>query len=97
VASQRDGGKTIAARVGQVLAVRLTSSSGFLSWRGGSATQVDRVVDLVSKSKDVTVFTYLVRSAGKASIRFDDDPICFDRPTCADLSRTLTVGLEVGP
>jgi hypothetical protein len=97
VASEGDGGKTIAARVGQVLAVRLTNSPGFLSWRGGSASQVDRVVDLVSKSKDGTAFTYLVRSAGKALIQFDDDPICFNRPTCADLSRTLMVGLEVGP
>jgi len=97
VASERDGGKIIAARVGQVIVFRLKNSAGFLPWRGGSGA-LDSVVDpAASSDPDATTFTYLVRSAGNVLLRFDDDPSCGDRATCADIGRILNLSLEVGP
>jgi len=97
VASESDGGKTIPAKVGQVIVFRLKNSAGFLPWRGGSGA-LNSVVDPAAwKDPDATTFTYLVRSPGTVLIRFEDDPSCWDKPTCADIGRILNVSLEVGP
>jgi len=97
VACERDGGKTIPASVGQVIVFRLKNSAGFLPWRGGSGA-LDSVVDQVAPSDPTaTIFTYLVPSAGNVLLRFDDDPSCWDQPSCADIGRILNVSLEIGP
>jgi len=97
VATERDGGRTIAARVGQLIVFRLKNSAGFLPWRGGSGA-LDSVVDQVApRDPTSTTFTYLVRSAGSVLLRFEDDPSCWDQATCADIGRILNLSLEVGP
>jgi len=96
VATERDGGKTIPASVGQVIVFRLENSPGFLPWRGGSGA-LDSVVDQVARrDPTVTTFTYLVPSAGDVLLRFEDDPSCWDQATCADIGRILNISLEVG-
>ncbi len=97
VASERDGGKTIPASVGQVIVFRLRNSPGFLPWRGGSGALVSVIDQAAPEDPNATTFTYLVPSAGNVLIRFEDDPSCWDQPTCADIGRTLNVSLEVGP
>lgn len=97
VASERDGGKTIPARVGQVIVFRLKNSAGFVPWRGGSGALGSVVDKAAPRDPNATTFTYLVPSAGDVLLRFEDDPSCLDKPTCADIGRMLNVSLEVGP
>jgi hypothetical protein len=97
VATERDGGTTIPARVGQVIVFRLKNSAGFLPWRGGSGALVSVVDQAAPKDPNATTFTYLVRSVGHIAIRFEDDPSCWDQATCADIGRILNLSLEVGP
>jgi hypothetical protein len=97
VASERDGGRTIPASVGQVIVFRLKNGAGFLPWRGGSGALASVVDQAAPRDPNATTFTYLVPSAGKVLLRFEDDPSCLDKPTCADIGRMLSVSLEVGP
>jgi hypothetical protein len=95
VATERDGGTTIPASVGQVIVFRLRNSAGFLPWRGGSGA-LDSVVDQVApRDPTATTFTYLVGSVGNVLLRFEDDPTCWDQPTCADIGQILNLSLEV--
>ena len=96
VATERDGGRTIPASVGQVIVFRLGNSAGFLPWRGGSGA-LDSVVDQgAPRDPTATTFTDLVPSAGIVLLRFEDDPRCWDQATCADIGRILNISLEVG-
>ena len=97
VASERDGGKTIPARVGQVIVFRLKNSAGFLPWRGGSGALVSVVDQAAPRDPNAATFTYLAGSVGNVAIRFEDDPSCLGQATCADIGRILNVSLEVGP